>query len=119
MEERDILCYCRFVEEVTGGKIVHRVHDAIGTAGKTEDIRFVDCGIDDLHPDIRVDLAKFLSCRRGLLLPDVPVIVQDLAVEIGLVHDIHIGKSDRPDACNREVDGYGTAQSPGASDKYF
>src|SRR5208337_3063233 len=121
VEERDLLMYRGLVEQVTGREVIHSVDYPAGTANEPCHVRLIDGRINNLHGDVGIDLPQFLRCRSGLLLPDIPVIMEDLPVEVGQFDYIHIDNRERADASYSKIDGDGRAKSagPGYKDLRF
>ena len=54
MEERDLLCDCDLVEQVTGRVVVHGIHNTISFSYQIGSIGFIDLHIDGMYRDVRV-----------------------------------------------------------------
>ena len=93
------------VEQVAGGIVVHGIHDPVRITNEPCCIALINPGIDGMDRDIRVDCREFLFGRYRLLLPDIAVGMEDLAVQVRLVDNVHVYDGDRPDPCNRKVEG--------------
>lgn len=118
VEERDIFLKGSPVQQVADGIVVHGIDNPISPANEIADIVRADGGIYRVDGDIRIVLMQFLDGGYRLLLPDIPVRVEDLAVQVALVDRVHINDGNRSHAGYGKVDGYGGAKATGTGNKY-
>src|SRR5208282_5091667 len=102
------------VGEIAGREIVRPVHDDVVGPDEVERIFRRDAGVVDYDFAIRIDAAN--GFLRGLRLgpAHVGVGVQNLALEVGIIHGIEIDDAYLADAGGGEVHGDWRAEAAGA-----
>jgi hypothetical protein len=66
-----------------------------------------------VHLDQRVDVGDRLLRGRGLELADVGLAVDDLALQVRLVHDVEVDDAERADPGRGQVQQRGAAEAAG------
>ena len=103
MHHRDAQLHRGVVEHVAHREVVSTVHDDVELGDDVGDVRRVETDIEGEHVHIRVERGEGLLRRVDLPLPDPIQVVQDLPLQVRLVHHVHVDDSDGADARGRQV----------------
>ena len=119
MDHRDPLEQRGVVHEVTGGEVVRPVHDRVVAVDDVEDVVGAQPHVvgDDVH--VRVERGQRLLRRVDLAVAHPVHVVQDLALQVRLVDDVHVDDAERADPGCRQVEGGRRAEAAGAEQQHL
>ena len=120
VDDRDAELHGGVVDEVAGREVVGPVDDYVPPL--TQYLKHVvgaeaDVVGDDVH--VGVDGREGLLGGVDLALADALEVVENLALEVGRIDDVHVDDADRPDAGGGEVQGGGGAEAAGAEQQHL
>src|SRR6185369_17129167 len=100
------------VDQVAGGEVVRPVRDHVVVAEDLKGVRGGEARLvgDDAH--VGVDVPQALLGGDELLAADVARPVQDLALQVRVVHHVEVHDPQGAHAGGRQVQGQGRAQAP-------
>src|SRR6185295_8016765 len=78
------------IHQIAGGKVVCAVGDDVELAKKFERVLAGEPGIKFSNVQERVDSFQLFGCRIQLLASDVGGRVNDLPLQVGVVHDVEV-----------------------------
>jgi hypothetical protein len=99
------------VAKVAGRKIVRAIDDEIIRRKNPHRIRGFEADIVKFDANMRIYLAKTLAGALDLLFSDIPAAMQDLTLEVRLVHHIEIDDSQSANPCGGEVKSHRRSKS--------
>jgi len=95
--------HARVVHEVPRGEVVGAVHDEVVLAEQVQDVGRVEAQLVQVHLHERVDLVHGVGGRLRLRAADVALPVDDLALQVRLVHDVELDDAQGADTGGGEV----------------
>ena len=101
----------RVVDEVARGEVVGAVDDHVVAVDDVEHVVGAEADVVRDHVDVGVQLGEGLLRRVDLALADAVHVVQDLALQVRRVDDVHVDDAERADARSREVERGGRAEA--------
>src|SRR5205085_12603809 len=93
----------RVVQQVPGGEVVGAVDDDVVAVDDVEDVVGAETDVVGDDVDVRVQLRECLLGRVDLALADAIDVVQDLALQVRRVDDVHVDDAERPHTGGGEV----------------
>jgi hypothetical protein len=101
------------VDHVPGGEVVSAVHDQVVLGEDLHDVVCVQVHVVHDHVDQRVELTDAVPGRLGLLTADVVLAVDDLALQVRLVHHVEVDDAERAHPGGGQVEQRGRAETAG------
>ena len=103
MHDRDALQQRRVVHEIPRREVVGAVDDHVVAVDDVEDVVGAQADVvgDDVH--VGVERGQRLLGGVDLALADPVEVVQDLALEVRCVDDVHVYDADGADTGGREI----------------
>src|SRR5204863_6002792 len=95
----------RVVQQVPRGEVVGAVDDDVVAVDDVEDVVGAEAHVIGDDVDVRVQLRQRLLGRVDFALADAVDVVEDLALQVRRVDDIHVDDADRAHAGGGEVHG--------------
>ncbi len=87
----------------SAGEIVGTVHHEVDGGGAFEEIVVIQRLIQCANPHRRIQGAQGVGRRFGLEFADVAVAVDDLSLQVGLVHAVEVGQRQPPDSGGGQI----------------
>jgi hypothetical protein len=107
----------RVVDHVAGREVVGAVDDQVVALEDLHHVVVVEALLVQHDLDVRIGLGDRLLGRLRLRLPDVGLAVDDLALQVGLVHLVELRDAQGADAGRGEVEQRRAAETAGADDQ--
>ena len=105
------------VHQVAGGEVVGAVDDDVVAVDDVEDVVRPEPDVVGDDVDVGVESRQGLLGRVHLPLAQPVHVVEDLALEVGGVDDVHVDDPDRPHPGGRQVERGGRPESAGAEEQ--
>src|SRR5690606_2409862 len=118
VKEGDPLLQGCLVQEVPCRKIIQGIDNAVSIPGQGGDRVLIDGCINCFHRDVGVDLLQPFSGDRCFPPPDVLVAVEDLAVQVRLVHPVIVRDDEGAYPEDSKVDRYRRSKPSGPGNEY-
>src|SRR6201996_6448850 len=107
------------VDQVTGGEVVGPVHDQVVRTENVERVVGVQPLLVQHDLDVRVHLKNASAGRFGLGTADVGDAVDDLPLQVRLVHHVEVDDAERADAGRGQVQQRGRAETAGPDHQHL
>ena len=104
MHHGDALQQRRVVQQVSSGEVVGAVDDHVVAVDDVEHVVGAEPHVVGDDVDVGVELRERLLRRVDLAFADAVHVVQDLALEVRRVDDVHVDDAERAHARGREVE---------------
>ena len=111
VDDGDVELHRGVVDEVAGGKVVGAVDDHVVAVEDGQDVVRRQAHVVGDHVDVGVDAGQGLLGRVHLALADPVQVVEDLALQVGLVDDVHVDDAEGADAGGGQVEGGGRPEA--------
>src|SRR5205085_11183744 len=102
------------VDQVAGGEVVGPVHDHVVAVDDVQDVVRAQADVVGDDVDVGVERGQGLLGRVHLALTHPVEVVEDLALEVGLVHHVHVDDAEGSDPGRGQVEGRRRPQATGA-----
>ncbi len=119
VDDRDPLEQRGVVDQVAGREVVRPVDDGVVAVDDVEDVVRAQAHVvgDDVH--VGVQRGQRLLGRVDLALAHPVHVVEDLALQVGLVDDVHVDDAERAHAGGGQVEGGRRPQAPGTEEQHL
>ena len=114
MHHRDAELHRGVVHQEPGGEVVGAVDHRVVALEDVHDVAGVEAHVVGDDVDVRVEGGEGLLRRVDLAVADAVHVVEDLALEVGLVDHVHVDDAERADASGSQVQGSRRAEAAGA-----
>ena len=104
----------RVVDEVARGKIVGAVHDDVVVFQDVERVFAGEMRFESINLNIRIQVAQAIAGCHDFRTAYVFGAEQNLALQVGGIHDVEINQADAADSCGSEIQAEWRAESAGA-----
>ena len=95
----------RVVQQVAGREVVGAVDDDVVAADDVDDVVGAEAHVVGDDVDVGVERGERLLRRVDLAVADALDVVQDLALQVRGVDDVHVDDAERADSRRREIQG--------------
>ena len=106
------------VDQVARCEVVRAVQDQVVLGEQVDRVVCLEPELVQSHLDQRVDLQDRVACALRLRPPDVGLAVDDLPLQVGLVHDVEFDDADGADARGGQVQQGGRTEPTGADHQH-
>ncbi len=104
--------------QVAGREVVGAVDDHVVAVDDVEHVVGAEAHVVGDDVDVGVELGERLLGRVDLALADAVDVVEDLALQVRRVDDVHVDDAERADARGREVERGRRAEAAGAEEQH-
>ena len=119
MHDRDAELHRRVVDEEAGREVVGAVDDDVVAVEDRQHVVGAEPDVVGDDVDVGVEQGERLLGRVDLAIADAVDVVEDLALEVRLVDDVHVDDAERADAGGREVERGRRAEPAGAEQQHL
>ena len=105
--------------QVAGREVVGAVDDDVVAVDDVEDVVGAEPHVVGDDVDVGVERGERLLGRVDLALADAVDVVQDLALQVGLVDHVHVDDAERADAGRGQVERGRRAEAAGAEQQHL
>src|SRR5208337_5481530 len=99
------------IDQVAGGKIIGTVGDNVELAKQLQRVGAGQLHIERAQVQVGIDRLQLVAGGIDLLAANVVGRVNDLALQVGVVHDVEIHNAQRANACGRQIERERRAES--------
>ena len=107
------------MSEVAGREVVGAVDDDVVAVDDVEHVVGAEAHVVGDDVDVGVQRGERLLGRVDLAVADAVHVVQDLALQVRRVDDVHVDDAERADARGREVERGGGAEAARAEEQHL
>ena len=118
VHDRDAELHRRVVHEEARGEVVGAVDDHVPPREDVHHVVGAEAHVVGDHVDVGVEEGEGLLGGVDLAVADSLDVVEDLALEVRLVDDVHVDDADRADACRRQVERGGRTEAARAEQEH-
>ena len=109
----------RVVDEEAGREVVGAVDDDVVAVEDVDHVVGAEADVVGDDVDVGVEQRERLLGGVDLAVADAVDVVEDLALQVGVVDDVHVDDADRADAGRGEVEGGRRTEAAGAEQQHL
>ena len=102
----------------TALEVVARIHHHVGSGDRRVELVALERVGECAHLDFRIEIADRLARRLDLVLTDVVVVMDDLALQIRELDDVEVAEHQMADAGGGQIHGHRRSQSAHADNQH-